>query len=151
MLVSTVEENKEGFTNREVDDAKQMRQTLGLIGYQSGQDYKDMVRSSMIMNCPTTTRDIENDNTIFGRNVHTLKGITVRKQPGSVISDYMEIPEEIKQMNQDIELLADIMFLNGLPFLVTISRIIMFTTVEYLDNQSKGSRVKSIKKALKLY
>ena len=35
MLVSTVEENKEGFTNREVDDAKQARQTLGLIGYPS--------------------------------------------------------------------------------------------------------------------
>ena len=68
-----------------------------------------------------------------------------------MVSDYVEIPEEIKQMNRDIELSADIMFLNGLPFLVTISRRIMFTTVEYLDNQSEGSLVKSIKKALKLY
>ena len=67
-----------------------------MIGYPSVQDYKDMVRSSMIMNCPTTTRDIENDNTIFGRDIHTLKGKTVRKQPSTVVSDYVEIPEEIK-------------------------------------------------------
>ena len=50
----------------------------------------------MIMNCPTTTRYIDNDNTIFGRDVHTLKGKTVRKKPGTVVSDYVEIPEEIK-------------------------------------------------------
>ena len=43
------------------------------------------------------------------------------------------------------------MFVNGIPFLVAISRRIMFTTVEYLDGRSKGSLVKSIKKALKLY
>ena len=43
------------------------------------------------------------------------------------------------------------MFANGIPFLVTILRRIMFTTVEYLDDRSKGSLVKSIKKALKLY
>ena len=92
-----------------------------------------MVSSKMIMKCPTTTRDIDNANIIFGRDVHTLKGKTVRKQPGPVVSDYVEIPKEIKQMNQNVELSADIMFVNGLPLPVTISRRIMFTTVEYLD------------------
>ena len=125
-----MEENKEGFTNREVDDAKQARRTLSLIGYLSNRDYKDMVSSKMIMKCPTTTRDINNANTIFGRNFRTLKGKTVRRQPRPVVSDYMEIPEEIKQMNRDVELSADIMFVNEIPFLVTISRRIMFTTVE---------------------
>ena len=44
MLVNTVEENKEVFTNWEVDGVKQARRTLGLIGYPSKWDYKDMVR-----------------------------------------------------------------------------------------------------------
>ena len=73
MLVNTVEESKEGFTNRELGDAKQACRTLGLIGYPSDREYKDMVRSNMIMKCPTTTRDIDNANIIFGRDVHTLK------------------------------------------------------------------------------
>ena len=93
MLVNTVEENKEGFTNREVGDAKQARRTLGLIGYPPDWDYKDMVRSKMNMNCPTTTRDIDNAHIIFSRDVQTLKGKTGRKQPGPVVSDYVEIPE----------------------------------------------------------
>ena len=38
MLVNTVEEKKEGFTNREVDDSKQARRNLGLIGYLSERD-----------------------------------------------------------------------------------------------------------------
>ena len=46
---------------------------------------------------------------------------------------------------------AGIMFVNGIPFLITILRRIVFTTVEYLDDRSEGSLVKSIKKALKLY
>ena len=50
----------------------------------------------MIMNCPTTTWDIDNANTIFGRDVHTLKGETVRKELGPWVSDYVEISEEIK-------------------------------------------------------
>ena len=44
MLVNMVEENKEVFTNWEVDGVKQARRTLGLIGYPSKWDYKDMVR-----------------------------------------------------------------------------------------------------------
>ena len=43
------------------------------------------------------------------------------------------------------------MFVSGLHFLVTILRRIIFTAVEYLDDRYKGSLVKSIKKALKLY
>ena len=70
----------------------------------------------------------------------------MRKQPVPVVSDYVEIPEEIKQVNRDVELSADIVFVNGLPFLVTISSRIMFTTVEYLDDRSKCSLVKSIKR-----
>ena len=103
------------------------------------------------MNCPTTKWNIDNANTIFGRDIHTIKGKTVRKQPGPVVSDYVEMPEEIKQMNRDVELPADIIFVNGLPLLVTILSRIIFTTVEYLDDRSKCSLVKSIKKALKLY
>ena len=103
------------------------------------------------MNCTTTTQDIDNAQIIFGRDVHTLKGKTVRKQPGPVVSDYVEIPEEMKQMNWDVELSADIMFVNGLPFLITISRRIMFTTMEFLDDLSEGILFKYIKKDLKLY
>jgi hypothetical protein len=43
------------------------------------------------------------------------------------------------------------MFVNGLPFMVSISRKIKFTTVEYLLGRKKNHLVKSIRKIINLY
>jgi hypothetical protein len=44
MLVTTVKENKEGFTDREFTRAKAAHRALGLVGYPSPRDFKNMVR-----------------------------------------------------------------------------------------------------------
>jgi hypothetical protein len=44
--------------------------------------------------------------------------------------------------------LIDIMFVNGLPFMVSVSRKIKFTTVEYLPGRKQPQLVMSIKKLL---
>jgi hypothetical protein len=48
MLVNTVKQNWEGFTDREFDRAKSEHRALGLVGYLSPRDFKIMVRSNMI-------------------------------------------------------------------------------------------------------
>ena len=62
----------------------------------------------MIKNCPVTLEDIEVANKIYGPDVAVLKGKSVRKKPIPVIKDYVEIPKEIKEIHQEVELCADI-------------------------------------------
>jgi hypothetical protein len=50
VLVKTVKQNKEGFTEREYNRVKSARRALGLIEYHSPRDFKNMVRSNMIKN-----------------------------------------------------------------------------------------------------
>jgi hypothetical protein len=79
VLVNTVKQNKEGFTEREFNRAKSARRALGLVGYPSPRDFKNMVRSNMIKNCNVTPTDIDNAHKLFGDDIATLRGKTVRK------------------------------------------------------------------------
>ena len=48
--------------------------------------------------------------------------------------DYVEIPRDLDDMHKYVTLAADVMFVNGLPFLVTLSRGISLVTIEYLPS-----------------
>jgi hypothetical protein len=43
-MVNTVAENREGFTQQEYDDAKAARRGLGMVGYPSPKDFKNMAK-----------------------------------------------------------------------------------------------------------
>jgi hypothetical protein len=80
-----------------------------------------MVSSNMIKNCPVTSIDVTNANKIFGPDLETLKGKTVRITPPPVATDYVQITKEIVYLNRNVTLAIDIIFVNGLPFMVSIS------------------------------
>jgi hypothetical protein len=151
MAVDTVRNNREGFTDRAYERAKGERKALGLVGYPSPKDFKHMVSSNMIKNRPVTYINITNANKIFGPDLATLKGKTVRITPPPVMIDYVQIPKEIMSLSRNVILAIDIMFVNGLPFMVSISRKIKFTTVEYLLGRKQNHLVKSIRKIINLY
>jgi hypothetical protein len=148
MLVNTVKQNREGFTDREFEGAKSARRALGLVGYPSPRDFKNMVRSNMIKNCNVTPIDIDNAYKLFGDDIASLRGTTVRTTPEPVMADYVEIPKEILNLNKDLTVAAAIMFVNGMPFVTSISRNVKFTTIEYVTSRSETNLVKSLLKII---
>ena len=52
-----------------------------------------MARS--IKKWPVTIEDVHNANTIYGYDVPTLKGETIRQQPKQVKNEYIEVPESL--------------------------------------------------------
>jgi hypothetical protein len=121
VLVNTVKHNREGLTDREFDRAKSARRALGLVGYPSPRDFKNMVRSNMIKNCNVTPNDIDNDYKLFGDDIATLRGKTVRITPDPVMADCVEIRKEILDLNRELTVTVDVMLVSGLPFVTTIS------------------------------
>ncbi|KAI2502324.1 Reverse transcriptase (RNA-dependent DNA polymerase) [Fragilaria crotonensis] len=71
-------------------------------------------------------------------------GKTVRKTPKAVQATYTNIPATIMSRYRKVTLAGDIMFVNKLPFFVTISRNIRFSTSEFLTNRKSDTIFKAI-------
>ncbi len=97
--VETVFENMQGYTRRQEKNAKRARDGLELVGFPSIRDFQSMVRLPLIKNCPLTIADIKIAQDVYGPDIPSLKGKTVRQQPPSVVTDYIQIPPEIYERN----------------------------------------------------
>jgi hypothetical protein len=120
-----------------INEAKEERRALALVGYPSTHAFVNMVRSNIIRNCPVSTIDITNAHKMFGLNIAMLTVKPVRRTPEGVMTDYVEVPSDIINLKKNITLEVDNMFVYGLPFMVSISRKIKFTTVEYFPGQKQ--------------
>ena len=92
LLLNTVSDNREGFTQREYGGVQDARRAIHLLGFPSERDFENMVLSNIIVNFPVTFDDVKNAKIIFGPDITLLKVKSVRCNPASVVTDYVEIP-----------------------------------------------------------
>ena len=91
-----------------------------------------------LANCPITRADIIAAKDILGPNLGSLKGKTAR-HPNEHVPGWTEaVPHEIMSLHKNVTLCIDIMFINKITFLVTISHNLKFRTVEALDKPTSA-------------
>ncbi len=130
MMVTTVWGNLKGYTWHDIKKAKEPRRLQGMIRNPTEKELVGMVREKLIANCPVTVQDVHNANRIFGPDLVNLRGKTTRKKTEHVRVDYVKIPWDLVDMHKYVTLVADVMFINGLPLLVTSSRGISLVTTQ---------------------
>jgi hypothetical protein len=71
---------------------------------------------------------------IFGPDVGFLKGRTVRRNPPRISTDdtYSPLPPSVHERYKDVTLCADIMYVNGIPFFISIEMSVLNMTVSGL-------------------
>ena len=138
-FVETVEENKHGLTKRQITGAKAARQLYSALQYPSIKDFKWIVQSNQIKDCPVTVADIEAANQIWGKDIAALKGKTIRTRPVPVVADFVKVPKELLSLHREVFLTVDIFFVNQIPFFLTLSRKICFTSVNHLANRKTAT------------
>jgi hypothetical protein len=79
VMITTVDDNKSHFTDRECLAAEMARKIQKQIGQPSTKTYINIVNKNLLKNCPVTETDIGNAEVIFGPNIGSLKGKTVRQ------------------------------------------------------------------------
>ena len=102
-------------------------------------------------NCPVVSNDVSNATTIFGPNLPRMRGASTRKKPNKTNVEFTKIPREFYLQLKFVTLTADVMFLNGIAFLITFSQNIKLLTVEHAPNRTVRQLAKSIMKTVKLY
>ncbi len=135
-MVHTVRGNFEGYTKHNIKKAQEARLLQGMIGNPTEREFKGMVREKLIANCPVTVRNIQNADQIFGPDLANLRGKTTRTKPEHVRADYVKIPQDFMDLHKYVTIVADVMFVNGLPFLVTSSRGISLVVIEFLPSRT---------------
>ena len=65
-MVNTVAENMKLYTKRQVARAEEARKLYQVIGYPSLRDFKHVIQTNQIKNCPVTIEDINICEKIFG-------------------------------------------------------------------------------------
>ena len=150
-FVQTVRGNMEGFTKREVEEARRAREAQGMLGHPTDRNFLGMVRGGMISNCPVTPTAVQNAHRIFGPDLAGIRGRTVRRPPDSVTTNYVQIPRVILERHQLVTLAADVMFVNGVPFLVSVARGLNLVTTEFTPSRTAKQLAAGITRMMDLY
>ena len=133
-FLQTVRHNMEGFTRHEVKGANLARKAQAILGHPTSKELSQVVSSNFgINNCPINPIDVSNADVIFGPDLGGVRGKTVRKKPERVHGETLSIPRDFYKLHHFVTLTADIMFVNGVPFLTTLSRKIKLQTIEHTN------------------
>ena len=121
------------------------------MGNPSERDYKGMVSNNIVPNCPITSADISNARAIFGPDLPSIRGKTVRRAPAPVVGDYVAVPRSLVDANKIVTLAADVFFVDGTAFLLTVARRIKFVTAEHVPVRTALSLSKHMKRVTEVY
>ena len=135
-FLQTVEDNKQKYSKRAIEQADKAKKLYGIVQYPSIPDYKNMVRYNMIKNCPISVGDVEAMVEIYGPDIGALKGKTVRQTSPKVPQpSYFTMPPEVKRIKDEITLEADVIYVSQLTFWFTMSRGLDLLTIERIPDR----------------
>jgi hypothetical protein len=114
-------------------------------------DFKWVIRSNQIKDCPVTIQDIDVATKIWDKNIAALKGKTTRSKTQPVARDYVKVPKELLKLHKEVFLTTDILCANKIPFFLTLSRKICFTAVNHLADRTVPQIFKVFKEMYNYY
>jgi hypothetical protein len=94
----------------------------------------------LLPNWPVDVRDIKIAEEIFEPDFDHVESRRVVAVPDHVTGHY-----------QDITIAADVMFVNGIPFYITISRNIKFGTAEAIQNKKPTTIMTAVEPVRQIY
>jgi hypothetical protein len=151
LAINTVDENKSRYSNRDYSRAVLARKLHQILGRPSTRDYIRIVETKQLPNCPIERDDIMTAEDIFGRDIRTLKGKTVRRGSQHIGLIRTDIPSTIMNRYKKVTIAGYIMKINKIPFMMTISRHIKFGTNEKLENMKKETLAQCIRNIRAVY
>jgi hypothetical protein len=77
-FINTVDDNKKAFSKRQLKGAALAQTLYATLGYPSVKDFKWVIQSNQIKDCPVTVQDVITAHQIWGEKIAALKGKTTR-------------------------------------------------------------------------
>ena len=137
--VNTVKDNKKNFMNNNYLWAVRARELQVMVGHPSDKDLIKILKTSSLPNCPVMPRDMLIANKLFWPDIGALKGKTTQQGPPIVDSPVSVDTTFILKYYSEITLCVDLMYMNKVPLLVTLSQNIKFGTMEAVADRKEAT------------
>ena len=139
-LMQTVENNETQFSLEEVRRARQARLLSNRIGIPTVRKLSKWLNKGLIKKCHITSKDLIRAEFINDSNVMSLRlRSTRRKKLVNAAPNIIRIPKRITDKYYEVRLFFDVMYVNKLPFLHTMSEKLIFSTSSSLISETKDS------------
>lgn len=129
--VATVADNEKRFTKDQVERAKLARELMITMGCTSAANLIRLTRG-ILLNCPVSAEDVYRATKIYGPLLGAIKGKTKIRRAGKVIVE--DIPRPV---DANLTLHTDIMFIEGVPFLVSVAMPMGLCICSHLNSRSE--------------
>jgi hypothetical protein len=149
--IDTVEKSKQNFSKRDQNRADRVRRFQHVAAHPSDETIIYSAMTNGIKNSPITKRDVKMAYDMLGRSKYGIEGKTVRHQPDAVVTDSMPVPTTILDYYKDVTLSVDILYVNKVPFLVSISEHIHYGTIRAIESMKISVLEEEIKRIIQLY
>ena len=143
-FVNTVSENKAGFTKRQIKDMEVTRSLYSKLNYPSWKDFKWIIWSNQIKDCPVTVKHIDTALKIWGKNVVALKGKTTQTKPDPVARDFVKVPVELLKLHKEVYITANLFFVNKILFFLMLSCKICFMAINHLADRTVPTNIHGV-------
>ena len=124
----TVRDREKQYTKHEIKRAKEVMRVSRCLGYEGMQGLSHVIRTGAFNNLGITHQDVARAFDIYGPSVPFLKGTSTRRK----IFAMMPIVEVERPILVVQSLYLDIMTIEGVNFMVAVSKPMNLTTVEEL-------------------
>ena len=152
VFVNTVADNMRVFSPRQIAAAERARDLYIMMARPSPSNFKYMLQHQLIKNTPVTYNDALRAETIFGPDLGSLKGKSVRSTPAPIIlSTPVSIPAPIFEHHKHVCISADIFYMDGAMFFMTISRHLQFKTLHSIDSKKHDVIFKCFSQVIHTY
>jgi Zinc knuckle len=131
VFIYTVADNQFKYTSRELIRADAARRLQQIIGRPSTRDLINIVNKNLLPNCTVTAADI--------------------MAADEVSAPFTDVPSSILERYRDVKLSANIMKVNGVSFLVSISEHIKFGTAAMVESHHAKVLLKALAQIKQTY
>ena len=154
VMLQTVRANMKGLTSCDVKKSVLAQKAQVRVATHTEEGFIELVSKFTLTNCPVTPVDIDNARCVFGPDLPGIKSKKLQRKPARIeVEDALvtiTIPDDYHCF-VSVTLTADVMFVNGFPFLVTMSRRIRLLTVEHIPSRTAKQLGSSITKVVHFY
>ncbi len=150
-FLSTVKDAMRGYTPRQIARAKLARRLQESLSFPTTVDLKKVITMNAIADCPVTLQDVNICEKIFGPSVAALKGKTTRQRMDPVVEHTVEIPRELLEAQKKVHLCFDVMFVNSIPFFVSISKHIHYRYGVHIKDNKEPELHRALKETIQVY